>query len=195
MYVKDNGLDIYETKANANRQYEHTTEKFAQQQITNESITNTVSQTITTVANNYNELKTKFDDYAPVSDVVSLQTSVEQIQTNTYTKTEVNEKLIDGSVQKVSTTAGTFDSNGLTIEKTDAKAKGNFNEKGITVMDATSGTDEELLFAGFDETLNETIVRTQNITVEKHITLKDAVRMEKYENPVLGGHGVGLFII
>lgn len=194
-YVKDNGLDIYETKANANRQYEHTTEKFAQQQITNESITNTVSQTITTVANNYNELKTKFDDYAPVSDVVSLQTSVEQIQTNTYTKTEVNEKLIDGSVQKVSTTAGTFDSNGLTIEKTDAKAKGNFNEKGITVMDATSGTDEELLFAGFDETLNETIVRTQNITVEKHITLKDAVRMEKYENPVLGGHGVGLFII
>lgn len=194
-YVKNNGLDIYETKANASRKYTETVEKFAQQQITNDSITNTVSQTITTVNNNYNELKTKFDDYAPASDVVSLQTSVEQIQTNTYTKTEVNEKLIDGSVQKVSTTAGTFDSNGLTIEKTNAKTKGNFNETGITVLDATSGEPQELLFAGYDETLNETIVRTNNITVEKYLTLKNVARQERYVNPVLGGKAIGTFML
>ena len=115
--------------------------------------------------------------------------------TDTYTKTEINEKLIDGSVQKVSTTAGTFDSNGLTIEKTNAKTKGRFNETGISVMDATSGTDQELLFAGYDDTLNETIVRTRNITVEKYITLKDVARQEKYVNPVLGGKGIGTFIL
>ena len=194
-YIKDNMISAYETKVSANLKYTETTEKFAQQQITNESITNTVSQTVTTVSNNYNELKTKFDDYAPKSDVITLQTSVEQMMTDTYTKTEINEKLIDGSVQKVSTTAGTFDSNGLTIEKTDAKTKGNFNEKGITVMDATSGTDQELLFAGYDEELNETIVRTKNITVEKYITLKDVARQEKYVNPILGGKGIGTFIL
>lgn len=194
-YVRDNGLDIYETKANANNRYTETTEKFAQQQITNESITNTVSQTITTVANNYNELKTKFDDYAPVSDVISLQTSVNQIMTDTYTKTEINEKLTDGSVTKVSTTAGTFDSNGLTIEKTDAKTKGNFNHKGIEVIDTTSGSNQELLFAGYDENLNETIVRTNNLTVRKYFTLENVSRQEKYVNPVLGGKSIGTFIL
>lgn len=194
-YVKDNGLDIYETKHEASRKYIETTEKFAQQKITNESIENTVSQTVTTVANNYNELKTKFDDYAPKSDVITLQTSVNQIMTDTYTKTEINEKLTDGSVTKVSTTAGTFDSNGLTIEKTDAKTKGNFNHEGIKVMDTTSGSNQELLFAGYDEEINETIVRTNNLTVNKYFTLKNVSRQEKYVNPVLGGKGIGTFIL
>lgn len=194
-YVKDNGLDIYETKASAKVKYTETTERIAQIRIKEDRIEEEVGKTVTTVSNNYNELKTKFNDYAPISDVISLQTSVNRITEDTYTKTEINTKLTDGSVQKVSTTAGTFDSNGLTIEKTDAKTKGNFNEKGIKVMDATSGQDEELLFAGYDEELNETIVRTKNITVEKYLTLKDTARMEKYENPVLGGHGIGTFIL
>lgn len=159
------------------------------------NITSTVSQTQTIVGNNYNELKTKFDDYAPKSDVVSLQTSVEKIQTDTYTKTEINTKLTDGSVTKVLTTAGTFDENGLTIEKTDAKTKGNFNEKGITVTDATSGSDEELLFAGYDEEIGETIVRSKNMTVEKYFVESNISRREKYTNPVLGGKGIGVFIL
>ena len=106
--------------------------------------------------------------------------SVTQLQTNTYTKTEINTKLTDGSVTKVSTTAGTFDENGMTIEKTDAKTKGNFNEKGVTVIDATGSTNTELLFAGYDEGLNETIVRTKNINVTKYLTLGTNSRMEDY---------------
>jgi hypothetical protein len=177
------------------QQQTETNEKLAEQQITVDGMQSTVSQTQTIVGNNYNELKTKFDDYAPKSDVVSLQTSVEKIQTDTYTKTEINTKLTDGSVTKVLTTAGTFDENGLTIEKTDAKTKGNFNEKGITVMDATSGSDEELLFAGYDEDLGETIVRSKNMTVEKYFVISNIARQEKYTNPVLGGKGIGVFIL
>lgn len=194
VYVRDNGLsDMYETKQNANKRYTETTEKFAETKMTTDSIQDTVSKTETTVANNYDELKTKFNDYAPKSDIITIQNSVEKIQTDTYTKTEINTKLTDGSVTKVLTTAGTFDDNGLTIEKTNAKTKGNFNEKGITVMDATSGSEEELLFAGYDEELSETIVRTKNINVEKYLTKCNIAREEAYTNPVLGGKGIGVF--
>lgn len=82
-----------------------------------------MSQTQTTVANNYTEIKQKFGDYAPKSDVITLQNSVERIQTDTYTKTEINTKLTDGSVTKVTTTCGTFDENGLTIEKQTQRQK------------------------------------------------------------------------
>ena len=133
-----------------------------------------------TVNNNYNEIIGKFGDYAPKSDLITIEESVTQLQTNTYTKTEINTKLTDGSVTKVSTTAGTFDENGMTIEKTNAKTKGNFNEKGVTVIDATGSTNTELLFAGYDEGLNETIVRTKNINVTKYLTLGTNSRMEDY---------------
>lgn len=180
---------------NANKEVETVKTSVAEQNIEIGSIKQTVSETQTITANNYNELKTKFDDYAPKSDIVTIQNSVEKIQTDTYTKTEINTKLTDGSVTKVSTTAGTFDNNGLTIEKTDAKTKGNFNEKGITVMDATSSSAEELLFAGYDEELSETIVRTKNINVEKYLTKCNIAREEAYTNPTLGGKGIGVFIL
>ena len=133
-----------------------------------------------TVNNNYNEIIGRFGNYAPKSDLITIEESVTQLQTNTYTKTEINTKLTDGSVTKVSTTAGTFDENGMTIEKTNAKTKGNFNEKGVTVIDATGSTNTELLFAGYDEKLNETIVRTKNINVTKYLTLGTNSRIEDY---------------
>ena len=42
-YVKDNGLDVYETRYDASRKYTETTRKFAEQQITNDSIVSRVS--------------------------------------------------------------------------------------------------------------------------------------------------------
>ena len=196
VYVRDNGLsDMYETKQNAERNYTKTTEKLAEQEITTDSIQQNVSKTETIVANNYKELKTKFDDYAPKSDVITLQNSVEKIQTDTYTKTEINTKLTDGSVTKVTTTCGTFDENGLTIEKTNAKTKGNFNEKGMKVVDATGSSEEILLFAGYDKETDETIVKSKNMTVEKYLTIGANCRFEDYVNPVLGGKGTGAFTL
>lgn len=170
-------------------------EKTAEQKIEIDSIKQTVSQTQTTVANNYTEIKQKFGDYAPKSDVITLQNSVERIQTDTYTKTEINTKLTDGSVTKVTTTCGNFDENGLTIEKTNAKTKGNFNEKGMKVVDATGSSEEILLFAGYDEETDETIVKSKNMTVEKYLTIGANCRFEDYENPVLGGKGTGAFTL
>lgn len=170
-------------------------EKTAEQKIEIDSIKQTVSQTQTTVANNYTEIKQKFGDYAPKSDVITLQNSVERIQTDTYTKTEINTKLTDGSVTKVTTTCGTFDENGLTIEKTNAKTKGNFNEKGMKVVDATGSSEEILLFAGYDEETDETIVKSKNMTVEKYLTIGANCRFEDYVNLVLGGKGTGAFTL
>lgn len=170
-------------------------EKTAEQKIEIDSIKQTVSQTQTTVANNYTEIKQKFGDYAPKSDVITLQNSVERIQTDTYTKTEINTKLTDGSVTKVTTTCGTFDENGLTIEKTNAKTKGNFNEKGMKVVDATGSSEEILLFAGYDEETDGTIVKSKNMTVEKYLTIGANCRFEDYVNPVLGGKGTGAFTL
>ena len=170
-------------------------EKTAEQKIEIDSIKQTVSQTQTTVTNNYTEIKQKFGDYAPKSDVITLQNSVERIQTDTYTKTEINTKLTDGSVTKVTTTCGTFDENGLTIEKTNAKTKGNFNEKGMKVVDATGSSEEILLFAGYDEETDETIVKSKNMTVEKYLTIGANCRFEDYVNPVLGGKGTGAFTL
>lgn len=139
--------------------------------------------------NNYLEILNVFDEYTPQSDFLELENNVTRIQKDTYTKTEINQKLTNGSVTKVLTTAGTFDNNGLTIEKTNAKTKGNFNEKGMTIKDATGSTDTELLFVGYDDILNETIVRTKNIKVEKYLTIGKNSRIEDYNN------GTGVFHI
>ena len=129
-------------------------------------------------------------DSTKISQTVNeITVSVTDIRTNSYTKDEVDTKLTDGSVQKVSTTSGTFDEDGLTIEKTNAKTKGNFNEKGVLVMDATGNQEEELLFAGFDEELGSTIVRSKNIRVEKYLNIGTHSRIEDYED------GTGIFYI
>lgn len=154
-----------------------------------DTISNELSSLETTNNNNYQEIISKFGDYALNSDIVQIENSVTTLQTNTYTKTQIDTKLTDGSVTKVLTTAGTFDENGLTIEKTNAKTKGNFNETGITVMDATGSSNTELLFAGYDEELNETIVRSKNINVTKYLTIGKNSRIEDYES------GTGIFYV
>ena len=141
------------------------------------------------VYNNYQDLNKKFDGYAPVEKIVSIENSVKNIQNDTYTKTEINTKLTDGSVTKVFTTSGTFSDDGLTIEKTNAPTKGNFNEKGITVLDATGSTEKELLFAGYDNELNETVVRADNIYIKKYFVMGSNTRLEDYED------GTGVFDI
>ncbi len=160
-----------------------------------ESLTSTVSQVSEETNNKYQDLINKFSSIdEALTQISSIENRVTQLQTDTYTKTEVQQIAngvgVDGVVVSVVTsTAGTFDENGLTIEKTNAKTKGNFNETGITVMDATGYSDEELLFAGYDNDLGETIVRTKNINVSKYLTIGQNSRLEDYED------GTGIFFI
>ena len=152
-------------------------------------ITSDMEKIDVTVNNNYQEIQNKFNGYTPVEKTVEIETSVVRLQEDTYTKTQIDTKLTDGSVTKVMSTSGTFDSNGLTIEQTNAKTKGNFNARGLTVIDNTSSVSEKLLFAGYDEERNETVVDTANINVTHYLVIGENSRLEDYED------GTGVFDI
>lgn len=101
----------------------------------------------------------------------------------------VSNQLEDG-VKKVKTETGyTFDGNGLTIEKTNAKTKSTLNEIGLNIKDATGSDEESLLFAGYDNETGETVVKSKNMTVEKYLTIGSYSRVEDYEE------GTGVFWI
>ena len=120
---------------------------------------------------------------------MALENSVTQLQTDTYTKTEINTKLTDGSVTKVKTTSLVADDNGLTVDKNDSKTKGNLDADGLTVIDKTGAIESEILFAGYDEELGKTIVRTDNIKIIKYTDIGTHSRIQDYEN------GTGIFIL
>lgn len=133
------------------------------------------------------EIGKNFDKYVPQSSFVTLEKNVKQLQTDTYTKTEINTKLVDGSVTKVMTTSGTFDEDGMHYAKTNAPTSSTINERGVEVDSTTTG--QELLFAGYDNDLKQTIVRTENLTVRKYFVVGNNSRIENY------GNGGGIFII
>ena len=125
-----------------------------------------------------------------------LETSVTQLQTDTYTKTEINQKLTDGSVTKVQTISGTFDENGMTYEKTNAPSKTTINEAGVGTK-KNDGSNDYILFAGYVDDNNsqyadykgQTIVATENIIVKKYLVVGTHSRFEDYDN------GTGCFWI
>ena len=50
-----------------------------------------------------------------------------------------------------------------------------------------------LLFAGYDKELQETIVRAQNMIIQKYLIVSHA-RFERYNNPIFG-EGMGCFYV
>ena len=146
-----------------------------------------INENTSNINNNYQEILNKFNDYAPNSKIIEVQNSVTQLQTDTYTKTEINTKLVDGSVTKVQTTSGTFDEDGMHYEKTGSKTSSTINQVGIAVEEV--GTDKELLFAGYDEEKNISEVRTENMTVRNYLVCGTHARFEEYDR------GWGLFIV
>ena len=149
----------------------------------------------TTVNNNYQELNSKFDDYTPVSRTVEIENSVTTLQTETYTKTQIDTKLIDGSVQKVMTASGTFDIDGMHYEKTNAPTSTTINEVGVGVK--KTNDSEYVLFAGYVDSSNtqysdfegQTIVATENMLVKNYMVVGNNSRFENYED------GTGCFYI
>ena len=211
--LKFNGVLIstYETKieyeakqTNTTKNNEATYRKYVKQEIDNvngtlkttvarvETVEIETDQNTTTINNNYQEIKEKFNGYTPVSKTIEIENSVIQLQTDTYTKTEINTKLTDGSVTKVQTTSGTFDEDGMHYAKTGARTSSTINQSGVSVNDTQS--NDELLFAGYDEELKESIVRTENLTVRKYFVCGQHSRMEDYIDED-GNEGTGVFIL
>ena len=151
-----------------------------------EILVDTVDTLDTTTENNRQEMLEKFDGYVTTSDLVQLEQKVQTIQTDTYTKTEINTKLIDGSVKKVSTTSGTFDEDGMHYKKSNAPTSSTINHLGVEVK--STENNQSLLFAGYDGELNESIVKTENLTVNKYLVCGNS-RIENY------GTGGGMFVL
>ena len=147
------------------------------------------------VNNNYQEITSKLNDYATKSSVLSLSGDVIQLQSNTYTRDEVDTMMVDGSVKKVQTTSATFDESGMTYEKTNSNTKTTINEVGVQVKD--SNTNNTILFAGYVDSNNtqytayqgQTIVATDNIIVDNYLVVGTHSRFEDYES------GTGCFFI
>lgn len=147
-------------------------------------------QLLKDINNNYQDIIQKLDDKAQKTDVISLETAVETIQTNTNYAIKVAEDIQVNGVSKVKTETGyTFDEEGLTIEKTNAKTKSTLNESGLEVKDSTGSQDEVLLKAGYDKEIGETVVKSKNMNVERYLTIGKYSRIEDYEE------GTGVFWI
>lgn len=161
-----------------------------------EALTDRTDNLETLEGNDKQELLAKFGDYALDSKVNSLTTQVQTIQTDTYTRTQVKQ-ILKGTFydennnqvvsEVVKTISGTFDENGMTYAKTNAKTSTTINEIGVRVNNTTS--NDELLFAGYDDSISQTIVRTDNIVVRNYINIGTYSRLQDYET------GTGVFDI
>ena len=123
----------------------------------------------------------------------SLEKEVERVTTDSYTRTEINE-IISGTspegtvVSSVTTTAGTLDKNGLTIEQSEADTKTNINANGMIIYDATGGIEDSLLDVNKDGMI------AKNVKVSTYLNIGKHSRIEDYTSPDYV-EGTGVFWI
>lgn len=135
-------------------------------------------------------------NYATLNDLENIQTQVNEVIGDTYTKTEIN-KIINGTdenglaVSVLKTTSATFDENGMTYSKSGAATTSTINQEGLVVNDSSSGT--ELLKAGYDSAMGETMVKAANLYLTKYLGIEDW-RIEEVESTNYG-QGVGFFYL
>lgn len=197
----------YKTSSNDDRKINQAYIIVNKQNQTIESLTSKVENIDVKINNNEQKITEKFDGYVPIEQFVQLEESVNTYQTNTYTKTEINAKLTDGSVTKVQTTSGTFDADGMHYEKTDAPTSSTINEQGVSVED--SKTSKDLLYAGYvddkkvaenpilEDFEGQSVVYTENSVVNNFFVFGGITRLQKYSEEVEGTtrNGVGFFYI
>lgn len=203
-YMRNNGLNVYETRYNAQRKYVETTKKFAEQQITNDSIRNTVSETVTRLNNDYltaEQVEAEIDTTKEDIEILKQKQATTELTTDGF-RIEID-NIINNGVSKVQTSMGyTFDDEGLKINKSNAETGTVIDEAAIKVLDKTSGSPQNLLYAGYVKPgdinypfyIGQTIVASANMIVQNYLVVPNS-RFEAYENPVLGGHGTGVFEI
>lgn len=162
----------------------------------NGKITETATKTETlntTVNNNYQEITNKFNNYIPQSEYVSFTQQMVETLENSKKTFATTQQLVDGSVTMVKTGTTTIDIDGVTVDKSDSVVKSTHSPQGINVVD--KNTNEQLLFAGYDETLQETIVRTNHLNVSRYLIISSLSRLERYnpvgEKPSIGAYWVG----
>jgi len=124
--------------------------------------------------------------------VATTENLVETVQTDMYTKTEI-QRIVDGTgvdgvkVTKTETMNGTFDIDGMHYEKNGAYTKSTINEAGVLVE--KTANNEELLFAGYDNSLGKTVVRSENLWTKRYLVIGENSRIEDFDT------GGGVFLL
>lgn len=153
------------------------------------TLQNQISQNSTDIGNNYTAIVEKLDDYAKADTVATLKETVETNQTNTEYAISIIRDLEINGVSQVRTEKGfTFDNDGMTIDATNSITKSVTDTNGIQVIDKSGSQESELLFAGYDENTQTSIVRTENLSVSTYFTIGTHSRFEDYQD------GTGVFI-
>lgn len=157
-----------------------------------------INKNKTDINNNYQDLVEQLDKKANDEELITIRNSVETLQTDLMAQTKVTEEIVANGVSKVTTTSGTFDKNGLTIEKSGAETKSIVNQLGVNVKDSS---DNDALFAGYvddakaedNEKLKaykgQTVVYSNDMIVDNHLMIGTHSRLEDYED------GTGIFVI
>lgn len=143
----------------------------------------------TTLINNSNlDIQKKLENLATVENITELKQAVETLQTSTELSINIINETIENGVPKLKTEKGfTFDDNGLTIDSNDSKSKFNADTDAIVVIDKSN--DNELLFAGYDENLKRSVLRVDNIEMDKYFSISNEYRQEVINDE---NHGRGL---
>lgn len=173
------------------------TEYIGEWNIESGSITSTVSEVQQDLSNETAERIQQAQQMqeATEGEITGLKNTVQTIQSSTDYAIQIVQDIETNGTTKVRTSTGfTFDEDGLTIEKTGANTKSILDERGLDIKDATGSSDNDLLFAGYDDNLGETIVRSKNMTVEKYFVIGSYSRFEDYEDEN-GNLGTGVFWI
>ena len=158
---------------------------------------NDINQNKTNINNNYQDLVNQIDKKASGEELIVIRNTVENVQTNLNAQISVTEEIIANGVSKVTTSSGTFDINGLLIEKSGAETSTRVNQIGVNVKDSNNN---DALFAGYvddakaeeNTKLNkykgQTVVYTNNTIVDVSLTIGTHSRLEDYED------GTGIFV-
>lgn len=157
-----------------------------------------INKNKTDINNNYQDLVEQLDKKANDEELITIRNSVETLQTDLMAQTKVTEEIVTNGVSKITTTSGTFDKNGLTIEKSGAETKTIVNQVGVNVKDSSNN---DALFAGYvddakaedNEKLKaykgQTVVYSNNMIVDNYLMIGTHSRLEDYED------GTGIFVI
>lgn len=159
------------------------TEYIGEWNIESGSITSTVSEVQQGLSEEASERVKQMDQFAEAMDgkITDLEQSVQVVQSSADYAIQIAQQVtLDGATKITTTTGYTFDENGLTIQKSGANTKSILDEAGLNIQDATGSSDDTLLFAGYDEDLGETIVKSKNMNVEKYFVIGQYSRFEDY---------------
>lgn len=152
---------------------------------------NSLGSETNNLSNNYQSMLNKFDNYATTDDLTTIENNVQVLQTNTYTKTDINNIIsgtaVDGKlVTFVTTTSGKFDDNGLNISKTNEPTNSTYDWNGLEIK---RNSDSATVLKARSDGVESLNLTANNYLITKPLRYeKTTSNLTKYKGEVGTGH-------